>query len=124
MTSKAAARIVTFRRAAAKADSSIRPHRAVLIKKAPKMKNTLERCTHEPQLKIEQPTSTFSHHLDRFFIYHAAVLFSKSTVKGHAITLVQQILQVVDSLNTERPFDTIREVGIVEGNPEAESFSS
>lgn len=50
-------------------------------------------------------------------------MFVKVAVQGDAVALVEQVLERVDPLDTERALQAVLEVGVVEDDVEAERLS-
>ena len=50
-------------------------------------------------------------------------MFVKVAVQGHAVALVEQVLERVDPLDAERALQAVLEVGVVEDDVEAERLS-
>ena len=49
-------------------------------------------------------------------------MFVQVAVQGHAVALVEQVLQGVDALHAQRALQAVLQVGVVEDDVEAENF--
>ena len=64
------------------------------------------------------------HLLDGVLVNEMVIVFIESAVQGHTVGLEQQVLQGVDSLQTQGLLDTVRQIGIVEYHIEPECLGS
>ena len=64
------------------------------------------------------------HLLDGVLVDEMVVVFVEGAVQGHAVGLEQQVLQGVDSLQSQGLLDTVRQVGVVEYHIEPKCLGS
>ena len=61
----------------------------------------------------------FPYLFDGEVVDEVVVVFVQVAVQGHAVALVEQVLECVDSLNAQRALQAVLEVGVVEDRVEA-----
>lgn len=62
------------------------------------------------------------HLFDGEVVDEVVVVFVQVAVQGHAVALVQQVLERVDPLDAQRALQTVLEVGVIEDHVEAKRF--
>ena len=77
-----------------------------------------------PEGPLGDTCGWFPHLFDGKVVDEVVVVFVKVAVQGDAVALVEQVLERVDPLDTERALQAVLEVGVVEDDVEAERLGT
>lgn len=78
----------------------------------------------EPQTALLCFTDKVNYLLDRKVIDKVVIMFIKVTVQRYTVTLIQQVLECVDSLDSQGPFYPILQVRVIKYHIESKRLGS